>query len=255
MRPVRLCRLAVALLAMLVPVAASAQVPLPLEGPVSGRTTDERPAEYTVVARSAGVLSVAVQGTGDLMLQLLDEDGQTLPDGTADRDLNDKPGTELLSVTIGEPGTYRVHVRMQAGKSSEFQIGGALLPFPPFARPADPDRRPAQARALQPGKPHEDTLDPGDGDAWDWFAFKVPQAGSLVVLTRPLDGTDADLVLEVFTEGDFSRAVDRSDQDLQDNTSNESVTVNVAAGQIVHVRVTNASRAMAKYRLSSSFIP
>jgi hypothetical protein len=255
MRSVCLSLLGVCLLGMASPETAAAQGALPLDGPAPGRATDDKPADYTFTARSAGVLSAAVQGSGDLVLQLLDEDGQTFPDGTADRDLNDKPGTELLSVTIGEPGTYRVRVRVQSGNSSDFQIAGAFLPFPPFARPSDPDRRPGQARMLQPGKPHEDTLDPANGDGWDWFAFKVAESGSLVVLTRPLDGTDADLVLEVFTDGEFSRAVDRSDQDLQGNASNESVTINVTAGQVVHVKVSNGFSGVSKYRLSSSFIP
>ena len=56
--------------------------------------------------------SVAVQGTSDLSLQLVDEDGQVMPDGSTDRDLNGNEGTELLSVTLTEPGAYRVRVRV-----------------------------------------------------------------------------------------------------------------------------------------------
>lgn len=79
----------------------------PLQGP------RPRPAEYPLSAKTAGVLSVAVQGTGDLALQLVDEDGQVLPDGTSDRDLGGNEGTELLSTTVTEPGSYRVRVRLQ----------------------------------------------------------------------------------------------------------------------------------------------
>lgn len=62
-------------------------------------------------------------------------------------------------------------------------------------------------------------------------------------------------ILEVYTDGDFSSAADRSDQDMQGNTSNESVTINLEAGDSVHVKVINQSGSTAsKYRLSSSLI-
>jgi hypothetical protein len=233
---------------------ALAQTPLPMGAPVQGKAADDAPAEYTFVAKSAGVLSAAVQGSGDLVLQLVDEDGQTVPDGTSDRDMGGSSGTELLSATIGEAGTYKVRVRVQGGDSSTFQIAGAFLAFPPFARPADPDRRPAQARALQVGKPHDDSLDPSAGDTWDWFSFKANAAGALAIITRPLANTEADLVLEVFVDRNFAEAVDRSDQDMQGNSSNESVTINVTAGQMVHIKVTNNSSGASKYRVSSSLI-
>lgn len=233
---------------------AFAQTALPMGAPVQGKATDDAPAEYTFVAKSAGVLSAAVQGSGDLVLQLVDEDGQTVPDGTTDRDMNGSSGTELLSTTIGEAGTYKLRVRVQGGDASTFQIAGAFLAFPPFARPADPDRRPAQARALQVGKPHDDTLDPESGDNWDWFSFKANAAGALAIIIRPQGGTEADLVLEAFADRNFAEAVDRSDQDMQGNSSNESVTINVTAGQMVHIKVINQSGSPSKYRVSSSLI-
>ena len=185
----------------------------------------------------------------------MDEDGQAVPEGNSDRDLNGSEGTELLSATVTEPGTYRLRVRLQGSGSSTFQIAGSFLSFPAFARPSDPDKRPGQARSVTVGKPHDDSLDPAAGDGWDWFVLKAPQAGALAIITRPLANTDADLVLEVFLNGNFGQAEDRSDQDMQGNTSNESVTVNVTAGQLVHVKVTNSSgRTASKYRLSSSLI-
>ena len=45
----------------------------------------------------------------------------------------------------------------------------------------------------------------------------------------------------------------RSDQDMQDNPANESGTVDVKAGQKVHVKVT-ALGGSGKYRLTSSLI-
>lgn len=99
-------------------------------------------------------------------------------------------------------------------------------------------------------------MDPSAGDHWDWFVIKAAQAGTLTVVTRQSGTGDApDLRLEIYTDGDFSAVQDRSDQDLQNNTANESVSVQVAAGQAVHVKVASNSSRPAKYRLSSSLAP
>src|SRR5262245_50293539 len=253
---VQLVGLALALLIVATSGTASAQTPLPLGAPQQGKVTSESPAEYTVVAKTAGLLAVAVSGDGDLAIQVADEDGQTLPEGSADRDLNGKNGHEMLSLLLPEPGTYKVRVRAQGG-SSTFQVGGSWLAFPAFAMASpDPDRRPRSAKAIVMGKPHEDTLNSESGDGWDWFVMKPAQAGTLAIVTRPLGDGDADLVLEVYTDADFSKPAGRSDQDLQGNSANESVTINVTAGQQVHVKVAGAfSRINTKYRLSSSLIP
>ncbi len=229
--------------------------PLPMNGPVSAAATSEKPAEFTITAASAGVVLVAVQGTGDLVITLADEDGQVVPEGRSDRDLNGSGGTELLSATVTEPGKYTVVVALQGGgDQSTFQVSGAFVAFPPFARAPDPDRRPSQARPLTVGTPHDDTLDPAAGDAWDWFAFKSPEAGTLAIVTRPLDDTGGDLVLEVFGAGSFTERVDRSDQDMQGNAASESVTINVEAGETYYVKVTNQSFSPSKYRIASSLI-
>lgn len=234
---------------------AQAPAALPLGAPVQG-AVGETPTDYAFAAKTAGVLSVAVQGTGDLSLQLLDDDGQVMPDGTSDRDLRGNDGTELFTVTLTEPGNYRVRVRVQGGSQSTFTIAGSYLSFPLFQRPGDPDRRPSLAKAVGVGKPIDDALDPDNGDAWDWFVLKATQSGTLTVVTRPSGAGEApDLRLELYTGGDFSNAADRSDQDLQSNSANETVSVNVKAGEAVHVKVSiNFSRA-GKYRLSSSLAP
>jgi len=180
-----------------------------------------------------------------------------MPDGTADRDMNGSEGTEILSVVIAEPGNYRLRVRVQGGSPSTYQISAAWLPFAAFARAStDPDRRPTQARAIQVGKAHEDTLSFETGDNWDWFVLKPTQAGTLVIVTRRVGEGDTDLVMEVFLDGKFGDATDRSDQDLQGNNASEAVNVNVTAGQTVHVKISTAlNRANTKYRISSSLIP
>jgi hypothetical protein len=237
--------------------AARAQTPLPTGTPQKATVESNTPAEFTLAAKTAGVVVVAVQGDGDLALQVTDEDGQALPDGSADRDLNGSEGTEMLSMIIPEPGSYRVRVRLQGSGSASFQIAGSWTPFPPFAQAStDPDRRPSQARSAAVGKPIEDGLNSKTGDNWDWFVMKIAQAGTLVVLTRRVGEGDTDLVLEAFTGGNFAQAVQRSDQDLQGNNANESVTLNVEAGQLVHIKVASTfSGANTRYRLSSSLVP
>ncbi|MGD9904597.1 MAG: PPC domain-containing protein [Vicinamibacterales bacterium] len=235
-------------------VTAQAPAPLPMGAPAQGKVGGE-PTEYVVAAKTAGVLSVAVQGTSDLSLQLVDEDGQVMPDGSTDRDMNGNEGTELLSVTLTQPGTYRLRVRSN-GDGGTFQIAGSFMSFPPFQRPGDPDGRPRSAKPAQVGKAFEDGLDPSAGDNWDWWVLKAPEAGTLTVVTRQVGSDDApDLVLEIYTDGDFGDAKDRSDQDLQGNSANESTTVQVTAGQSVHVKVSSNFGRTAKYRLSSSLAP
>jgi len=252
----QLAGLALALLVIVTSGTAWAQTALPLGTPQQGKVTSESPSEYTVVAKTAGLLAVAISGDGDLAFQVTDEDGQTLPEGTVDRDLNGNNGHEMVSLLLPEPGTYKVRVRAQGG-SSTFQIGGSWLAFPAFAVASpDPDRRPRGAKAIVMGKAHEDALNSESGDGWDWFIMKPAQAGTLAIVTRPLGDGDADLVLEVYTDGDFTKPAGRSDQDLQGNSANESVTINVTAGQQVHVKVAGAfSRVNTKYRVSSSLIP
>lgn len=242
--------------AMAVPASAQSSSALPMGAPAQGSVTDDGPTEYTVSAKTAGVLSVAVQGTGDLALQLVDEDGQVLPDGSTDRDLTGNEGMELLSTTVTEPGNYRVRVRLQGGSQSTFTIAGAFLTFPAFQRPGDPDRRPGAARTIGVGKPLEDSLDPAAGDSWDWYVLKAAEDGTLTVVTRQVGNGDApDLVLEIYTAGKFGEAQDRSDQDLQGNSASESVSVQVKAGEAVHVRVSGNFSASARYRISSSLAP
>ncbi|MEZ5320047.1 MAG: PPC domain-containing protein [Vicinamibacterales bacterium] len=250
----RVLVLPAAALLLLVSRPADAQTALPMGAPQNGTASGQTPAVYTFTAKTAGVLSVAVQGTDDLQLVLRDGDGQQVRDGVSDRDLYGSPGTELLSTTLTEAGTYKVSVELLGGGQSTFKIAASFLSFPAFERPADPDKRPSNATALEIGKTHEDTLDSDQGDAWDWFVFKVTEAGTLALITR-VDGDDTDLMLEAYIDGDFSRPVDSSDQDQQGNAGNESVTIAVKAGQTVHVKVAGAfSSVKGAYRLQSSLI-
>lgn len=237
---------------------ALAQGPLPLGRVQAGRATSEAPAEYRLDADSPGLLTVAVHGDGDLVLELFDADGQSVPDGRSDRDLNGNPGLELVTVTLGEAGAYKVRVSMSGwgGGSSSFQVGGSWLPFQAFARPVDPDGRPSRARALRIGEPIEDSINGAEGDLADWYVMTPGSAGTLVAATRAVEGDEGDLALEAFLDGRFDTPVARSDQDLQGSASAESVSVNVKAGQTVHIKVSGVfDSVVGRYRLSTSLMP
>ena len=236
---------------------AAAQTPLPMGTPQQGKVGSGGATEYTLVAKTAGVLVAAVKGDADLVLQVADADGQTVPDGSSDKDLNGNEGTELVSTVISEPGAYKVRVRVNGGGTASYEISGSWMAFPPFAMAStDPDRRPSTAKAYQVGKAVEDALDSKTGDNWDWWVVKAAQAGTLVIVTRRVGEGDTDLVLEAFLDSNFSQPAERSDQDLQGNNASESVTLNVNAGQTVHIKVSaNFSNAATKYRLSSNLVP
>jgi hypothetical protein len=251
LRSIAPCVLALALAA-----PAAAQTPLPMGAPAEGRIGPTGAAVYTVAAAGAGVLVAAVRGDADLVLRVADEDGQALPGGQSDQDLNGSVGTELVSVVVPEAGTYQVRVTVNGGGQGRFEISGAWMSFPAFELAShDPDRRPGGASVVNVGAPLEDTLNGAEGDERDWFVLTSAQAGTLVVILRRNDG-DADLVLEAFLDGDFAEPAARSDQDLQGNSGNESVTLDVRAGQAVHVRVSSLDRSpAAAYRLTSSLAP
>ena len=105
----------------------------------------------------------------------MDEDGQTLTDGTADRDLNGQVGAEMLAVVIGEAGTYRVEVRSYGDEAGSFTVGASFVAMPGLARAPDPDGRPSRARTLGIGTAHTDEVHPDEGDQWDWYTVTVTE--------------------------------------------------------------------------------
>ncbi len=251
---IRLAAAAVVLIAF--PPLTFAQQPLPTGKTEKAAITPDKPVEYTLAAKTAGVLTIALHGEGDLAFDVTDADGQTLPEGSVDRDLHGNAGLEMASVLVPEPGAYKVRIRSQSGSSSSFQISTTWLSFPPLARAStDADSKPSAAQRLDVGKPHEDSLDGESGDMWDWFSFQPTEPGTLVIVTRAV-GESADLVLEAYLDGKFGQPVERSDQDLQGSGANESVTLTVTKGQMVHVKVSSTfGRQSAKYRISSSLVP
>lgn len=247
--------LLVAAAALIVPSAAQAQTTLALGGTTEGRLTGEAPLDYRITVPGAGVLTLAADGSGDLVLQLMDADGQPLGEGRSDSDLDGVSGREMVSVRVTEGGTYLLRVTDFEGGGSSFRIGASFLAFPAFAKAADADGRPSGAKALTLGRPMEDALDQAEGDERDWFVYTAEKDGTLALATRSVGESEGlDLVLEAFLDGAFTEPAQRSDQDLQEDTANEGITLAVRAGQKVHVRVSTLSSGRGRYRLSSSLL-
>lgn len=227
------------LVALLVPVlgglARGQQAPLPMGTAADGRVSSGGAAVYEVDVDHAGILAVQVHTTGDadLYLTVVDSAGQPLPDGRADIDAAGNLGTESISVVIRRPGRYTVRVETH-GQGADFQVIGSWLSAPDLELPPDPDGLPTGASALQAGEPHEDSLDPGEGDAVDWYAIRLEAGGMVTVVVEAADG---DLALELYRGGDYATTDQRSDQDLEGNAGHESLTFRLAADELAHVKV------------------
>ncbi len=252
----RLLLLAVAAIVAGTAVArAQAPAALPVGKTAAGQVSNREPTVYRFTAQTAGVLTVAVHADADVTLAVTDEDGQALPDGSSDRDLYGSGGNEQVAVTLPEGGEYRVQVALLDGGSTKFEIGAAWIAMPAFARASDPDRRPTLGAALEIGRSHEDRLDADAGDNWDWFSITAKTSGTLTVILRSVNDDSPDLVLELYSSDELAKPIVRSDDDLQGNTTNESATVDVKAGEKIYVKVSGASgNPSGPYRLASSLI-
>jgi len=253
----------VALLLGLVPAAAQRQTPLPMGSTSTASTASESAAEFTVTLESAGFLTVIVRAAKgveeDLILSITDNEHQTLPNARSDQDLDGAMSSEQIVARITEPGTYRVIVESYGYGTVAFEVGGTFLSTNLAAATADPDGRPSQALSLGVGAMHENSLDPSDGDAWDWFSFTAKTSGVLTVLTRATDDGDGDgdLKLEIFRDGDFREPFDTSDGDAGGILTNESLNADVTAGETIYVRVSPSfgGGRHVSYRIASGLIP
>jgi hypothetical protein len=249
--------LAAAAATVVAPAVTHAQAPAALSvgKTTAGQVSNRAATVYRFTAPSAGVLSVAVHADADVTLKVTDEDGQALPDGSSDRDLYGSGGNEQVMVALPERGEYRVEVELLDGNNTKFEIGAGWIAMPAFARASDADRRPTQGAALDVGRSHEDSLNGDEGDYWDWFAITARTSGTLTVILRSVNDDSPDLALELYTADDLTEHAARSDNDLQGNTTNESATIDVKAGQKIFVKVMGATgNPSGRYRLASSII-
>lgn len=236
-----------------------AQAALPMTGKVTGTTADEAPAKFRFTPPGPGVLTVVVRASDDVTIRVVDADGQMLPEGSADKDLNGATGLEFLALPVGnaDPLTVEVTLLADEGGGGKFTIAASFVAEDGFARAADPDRRPSLAKALTVGAASDESLSADTGDSWDWFKITASESMTLVIVTRMAEGTEGDLTIEAYTEEKFDEPVANSDQDLQGHTGNESVTVDVKAGQTVHVKVASlfGTGGEAPYRISVGRVP
>ena len=223
---------------------------------LEGFTGMEEFAAYTFDAGSAGVLTIVVRSMDetDLVLLVTDSDGQPLPNGRSDQDMGGDSGAEQFAITLPRAGGYQIRVETFGGSQAAFKIGVSWLAFPDLAVQADPDGSPSSAALIQIGQDtHSDAIDGAAGDYWDWFVLRAEKSGTLTVATRADEG---DLILEAFSPGEFTEALERSDQDLQGTGGNEALTLVVEAGDEFFFKVSAFSEGISiPYRLQVGFIP
>jgi len=231
---------------------------LPMNSTVAGALGNGgEPAKYTFTATSAGLLTIAANAPSDITLAVMDEDGQMLREGAIDRDHAGNTGREFGTIVIPRAGKYAVEVRgLAASGSVAFTVGASFVAMSAFELPEDADGRPANAKAVQPGTALEDQVNPDDGDAADWYSVTAETAMTLVIVTR-VEAEGGDLVIEAFSAGNMSENVGRSDQDLRGNAGNESVTVEMRAGETVKFKVfaLNERGGVINYRVSLGMVP
>jgi hypothetical protein len=231
---------------------------LPMNASVAGTLgTGGEAAKYSFTATGAGLLTVAANAPSDITIAIMDEDGQMLREGAIDRDHAGNVGREYGTVVIPRAGKYAVEIRgLDASGSVAFTVGGSVVAMAALELPEDPDGRPAFAKAVQPGVALEDQVNPDAGDAADWYSVTAETSMTLVIVTR-VEEEGGDLVIEAFSAGDMSQSVGRSDQDLRGNPGNESVTVEMRAGETVKFKVfaLNERGGVINYRVSLGMVP
>lgn len=247
------------LAAALLPAAGLAAQALPIGSSARGTASSETPASFRYSASGAGILTVVATSEADIMIAVTDEDGQELAGGTADVDHGGNVGHEFISVPLPEAGIYLVEVRSWDGSDGPvaFEITAGFVASAAMGGVPDPDRRPSRGNALAVGASRMDTVHFEEGDNWDWFTIRPAAAGTLVIVTRVAEEVSGDLAIEAYLGGNYREPVVRSDQDLQGLLGNESVTIDVKAGDVLQIRVSQlgAAGGPVPYRISVGTVP
>lgn len=204
---------------------------LPLGETIEDETTSDSPTEYDFQSDGSGVLTIVVRGDGDISISVLDESGQPVPSGRIDIDFEGNQGAEQGAIILGEEGKFRVVIGC-LGFEASYVLGASWLPIDEVVRLADPQGSPGDAVAMELEETYRGAIEIGNGDRKDWFRFEAEEATRLTVATRSRE--NGDLVLESYSEDSFEFIVDRSDQDLEGNPGNESITTDLEEGDIVY---------------------
>lgn len=246
--------------AILLPTAGWAQTDLPIGSTAPGTVSAGTAAEYVVTLDEPGFLAVVLRAMvddEDLVLYVTDDEGQTLLEGRSDSDLGGRMGAEQLLVQIPWAGNYGVRVERNYGSgTASYEVGATFLATPMAAAEPDPDGKPSGAIALEIDGGQQDSIDPAQGDGWDWYSVTAPSTGVLTVLTRAVDSDEGDLRIDVFREGDLREPEEGSDQDESGVLTNESVSVDVVAGETIYVKVAPSfmGNGMISYRIAAGII-
>jgi hypothetical protein len=205
-------------------------------GAADGFQVDGAPLEFRFVANEPGILTVVTRSEdhADLVIEVTDVDGQGLPDGRSDQDLQGQRTDEHVAANLPWAGEYRVRVFELNRAPATFHLGATWLRFPTIARREPDHGRPGTARVLTAGARADLTLRTDTTSSFVWLRFDPTEDGWLSLRVRAPDG---DLVLESYLPGAFGHTDEESDQDLEGVLGNESLTVGVRAGQPSWFRV------------------
>lgn len=207
---------------------------LPLGETIEGSTGNPDIASYEFQTESAGVLTVIVRATSDVVINVVDELGVQIVDGYVDTDYYGDGGAEQGAIIIGEAGDYQVRIEPLSG-TADFVLAANWLPFEAVGRKADPQGTPDESIHMGIGKIYNGLIRESLGDRQDWYRVEAARDGVLNVSTRT---PGSDVVLEYYQDGNFGSSVERSDQDLDGDTGRESITVNAREGQVYYFVVT-----------------
>jgi hypothetical protein len=241
---------------------ARAPQPLPMPATVTGHATElvlnrlhastlgaSSRVAHQVTLREPGVLTVLVDGTGDLVLRVRNAEGEVICE--SDSDLDERLGREGASVRISMAGDYTVEIEEIAGEVSTFTLMASHTPFAPFHRDAPPPAPRIEAAPLAVNTTVIRTLTEAAADDAEYFVIVPERDGLLTIMTGVPSDAELDLMLEHFAGADFrSEALRSADDDLGGVLAQEAMTIAVRAGVPVHLRVAVLDgTAGARYRL------
>ncbi len=217
-------------------LALAVAEPLPLGHAVVSDIADG-PRLFTIDIAEPGILSVAVRAHDelDLVIDVLDVDGQPVQNGHADEDIGDDRGAEQLASSLPWSGTYTVRIsELRKLGGGSFNLSASFAPMPSVGLPDLPYRRPSRALVVRRQQTETATLNSNEDVTFHWVRVDPDVDGTFVV---SLTADHGDLVLEQFLEEDFTEPTEVSDQDRDGRLANEQLTVKGSVGTPLWFRV------------------
>jgi hypothetical protein len=96
-----------------------------------------------------------------------------------------------------------------------------------------------------------------DDEGRHWYVITAPEDVTVNFTTRSTGENDGDLLIEAYVNEDFGQFLIRSDSDMEGDSAHESVTVDLRAGDILHVKVAawGFGKSQWSYQLDVSHAP